>query len=106
VPYCLAMTQAAPPGLRLPWGTTPEGEFTRDGTIAASIMGTFAVLVTFPLGVLGVVLSCMGLDRIRRQEPSGRTFVIVSWVLFVPGTVIGVPLASALLVANVSSLFN
>jgi hypothetical protein len=106
VPWRLGMTQGATSALRLPWGTTADGEFTRDGTIVASVMGTFAVLVTFPLGVLGVVLSCLGLDRIRRQEPSGRTLMIVSWILFVPGTVIGVPLAIALLVSLVSCLFG
>lgn len=47
------MTQTATPQLRLPWGATTWGEFTRDGTIVASVMGTFAVLVTFPLGLAG-----------------------------------------------------
>jgi hypothetical protein len=85
------MSQYAPPAIRLPWGTTPEGELTRDGTIVGAVMGTLAVFITFPLGVLGIVLSCMGLDRVRRGEPSGRTFLIWSWICFAPGTVIGIP---------------
>jgi hypothetical protein len=84
------MTQYAPPAIRLPWGTTSEGELTRDGTIVGAVMGTLAVFMTFPLGVLGIVLSCMGLDRVRRGEPSGRKFLTWSWVCFAPGTVIGV----------------
>jgi hypothetical protein len=86
------MTQMATPGLRLPWGTTPEGELTREGTILGSVMGTLAVFVTLPLGVIGIVLSCMGLDRIRRHDPSAKRFLTWSWICFVPGTVIGVPL--------------
>jgi hypothetical protein len=93
------MTQYAPPALRLPWGTTPEGELTRRGTIVGAVMGTLAVFMTFPLGVLGIVLSCMGLDRVRRGEPSARSFLTWSWILFTPGTVIGIP-AVILLVAS------
>ena len=85
------MTQTASPEVRLPWGTTPEGEFTRQGTIVASVTGTLAVFITLPLGVAGIVLSCMGLDRIRRHDPAGRKFLIWSWIFFVPGTVVGVP---------------
>ena len=93
------MTQTASAQPRLPWGTTPEGEFARGGTILASVMGTFAVLTFLPLGVTGIVLSCMGLDRIKRHEPSTRTYLIVSWLLFVPGTVVGVPLVAILMIS-------
>jgi len=85
------MTQYAPAPTRLPWGTTAEGELTRQGTIAGAVMGTYAVFVTFPRGVLGIVLSCTGLDRVRRGEPSARSFLTWSWICFTPGTVIGVP---------------
>jgi hypothetical protein len=100
------MTQTATAQVRLPWGTTPEGEFTRGGTILASVMGTFAVLTFLPLGVTGIVLSCMGLDRIRRHEQSARTYLIVSWILFVPGTVVGVPLVVILLINLLGSLVS
>jgi hypothetical protein len=100
------MTETATQELRLPWGTTPEGEFTRKGTILASAMGTLAVFVTLPLGVTGIVLSCIGLDRIRRHDPSARKLLVWSWVLFVPGTVIGVPLVLAFLGNVLLSIFG
>jgi hypothetical protein len=100
------MTQTAPEPFRLPWGTTPEGEFTRGGTVVASVMGTLAVFVTFPLGLAGVLLSCAGLDRVRRHEASGRKLLLWSWILFVPGTVVGVPLAIFALAGLVSSILS
>jgi hypothetical protein len=78
---------------RMPWGTTPEGELTRNGTILGSVMGTLAVFITLPLGVAGIIVSCMGLDRIRRHDPSAASYLRWSWILFVPGTVIGTALA-------------
>ena|SRR5690349_24691057 len=100
------MTQTATPEIRLPWGTTPEGEFTRRGTIVPSVMGTLAVFVTLPLGVAGILVSCKGLDRIRRHDPSGRKLLIWSWILFVPGTIVGVPLVIAFLANLVASVFD
>jgi hypothetical protein len=95
------MTQAATARTDLPWGTTAEGEFTRKGTILASVMGTFAVLTFLPLGVAGIVVSCGGLDRIRRRQPSANRWMRWSWIMFAPGTVVGVPLV-LLLLANVA----
>lgn len=83
------MTQTATQELALPWGTTPEGQFTRSGVMLAFVMSAFAVFITFPLGIVGIVLSCMGLDRIQRREPVGRRFLMWSWILFAPGAVIG-----------------
>jgi hypothetical protein len=77
---------------RMPWGTTPQGGLTRNGTILGSVMGTLAVFITLPLGVAGIIVSCMGLDRIRRNDPSAATYLRWSWILFVPGTVIGTAL--------------
>jgi hypothetical protein len=91
------MTQTAIAAPALPWGTTDEGEFTRGGTILASVMGTCAVLTFLPLGVAGIVVSCCGLDRIRRRDPSANRWMVASWIMFVPGTVVGVPLALLLL---------
>ena len=98
------MTQTATVRPHLPWGTTPEGEFTRKGTILASVMGTFAVFTTPPLGVAGIVVSCLGLDRVRRQKASAKRWMLWSWILFGPGTVIGVPLVLLLLANLVKSI--
>jgi hypothetical protein len=95
---------SAMPSMELPWGTTSEGELDRRGTLLGSIMGTYAVFVTFPLGILGIVLSCMGLDRLKRGNPSARRFLVWSWVCFVPGTLIGVPLTLILLFSLLRSL--
>jgi hypothetical protein len=100
------MTQIATARQSLPWGTTAEGEFTRKGTILASVMGTLAVLTFLPLGVAGILVSCQGLDRIRRDDPSARRWMRWSWILFVPGTVIGVPLVLLLLVNLASSALS
>jgi protein-S-isoprenylcysteine O-methyltransferase Ste14 len=83
------MTHTATTQLTLPWGTTPRGELTREGTIVGAVMGTFAVFTFPPLGIVGIVLSCMGLDRIRRDDPAARTYLTWSWICFVPGTLIG-----------------
>jgi hypothetical protein len=97
---------AVTPIERIPWGTTPEGELTRNGTIVGGVMGTYAVFITFPLGILGIVLSCMGLDRVRRGNPAARKFLLWSWISFVPGTVIGVPLTILLVVGLLKSLLS
>src|SRR5690348_11406178 len=67
--YAPAMAESAPNANQfdLPWGTTPEGEFDRNGVAAAAVLGTAAIFLTFPLGIVGIVLSCMGLDRIRTE---------------------------------------
>lgn len=92
------MTQVAMSRIgQVPWGTTPEGELTRQGTLVGGVMGTYAVFLTLPLGILGIVLSCMGLDRIPRQNPAARKYLTWSWICFVPGTVVGVPLTLLLL---------
>ncbi|HEY3527774.1 MAG TPA: hypothetical protein VGK78_01395 [Nocardioides sp.] len=98
------MTQTVPTDVRLPWGTTPNGEFTVKGTVVASVMGTLAVFVTLPLGILGILLSCQGLDRVARRDHSARRFLIWSWICFVPGTVLGVPLAVLLLASLIKNL--
>lgn len=98
------MTQSATADLRPPWGTTSEGEFTARGTIVAAVMGTCAVFVTLPLGVIGIVLSCKGLDRVRRHDPSARRYLLWSWVLFVPGTLVGVPFLVLKLVSVLATL--
>ena len=53
-----------------------------------------------------LVFSCTGLDRIKRREPSARKFLIWSWILFVPGTVIGVPLTLLFLASLLRSVLT
>jgi hypothetical protein len=48
-----------------------------------------AVFLTFPLGIAGIVLSCMGLDRVKTDPATARTLLMWSWILFVPGTILG-----------------
>lgn len=81
----------------LPWGTTLAGEYTKQGLAVACIMGTFAVVLTLPLGILGIVLSSMGLARIQSAPRTARKFLVWSWVLFIPGTLVGVLFAGILL---------
>ena len=100
------MTQTATLDLHQPWGTTTQGEFTRGGTLLAFVMGAYGVFITFPLGIVGIVLSCVGLDRIKSRDPSGRKFLIWSWICFVPGTVIGVPLTLLLISSILKSLLT
>jgi hypothetical protein len=100
------MTQTVDTTPTLPWGTTSEGEFTRQGTIVASVMGTLAVLTFLPLGVAGIVVSCLGLDRIRRQELSANRWMLWSWIMFVPGTVVGVPVVLLLLASLAKSVLT
>ena len=100
------MTQTATLELQQPWGTTPEGEFTRVGIILAFVMGSFAVFITFPLGIIGIVLSCIGLDRIQRGDPSARKFLRWSWICFVPGGLIGTALVILVLLSLWSRLLT
>ena len=100
------MTQSVATTPPLPWGTTSEGEFTRQGTIVASVMGTLAVLTFLPLGVAGIVVSCLGLDRIRRLELSANRWMLWAWIMFVPGTVVGVPVVRLLLASLAKSVLT
>lgn len=87
---------------RLPWGTTPGGEFDRKGETAAFILGGLAVFLTFPLGIAGIVLSCMGLDRLKTNPPAAQKFLMVSWIVFIPGAILG----ALLLILGVASLMS
>src|SRR5215510_2244159 len=86
----------------LPWGTTADGELDRKGRAAGFIFGTLAVFLSFPLGVLGIVLNSMGLDRIKTNPIKARKLIRWSWVCFVPGTIAGLALLAAGVAAVVS----
>lgn len=93
---------APPPTGQLPWGTTAEGELDSNGVKLGAVIGTLAVFFTFPLGILGIVLNCMGLDRIQSEPEKARKLLMWSWITFIPGTVLGVAALLWLLVALIS----
>ena len=92
--------QGVPAAAGLPWGTTPDGELDRQGVVVGAIVATPAVFLTFPLGILGIVLDSMGLDRIKTNPIAARKFLIWSWISFVPGCIVG----AVLLVWGLASL--
>ncbi|WP_460362636.1 hypothetical protein [Actinocorallia lasiicapitis] len=55
---------------------------TRTSVIAAFILGTLAVFTAFPLGILAIVLSNMGMERVRTDLPKARKLVAWSWGIF------------------------
>lgn len=63
----------------LPWATTADGELTRTGVSVGAVLGTIAVFTCFPLGILGIVLNCMGLDRVQHDPESAHRFMRASW---------------------------
>lgn len=84
-------------GQRLPIGVRADGEMTRKGVVFAFMLGTIAVFFAFPLGLLGIVLSNMGMNRVSTKPEAARKLVAWSWAIFavtdciiVPGIVVGV----------------
>ncbi len=64
----------------LPWATTDDGELTRTGVAVGALVGTIAVFSFLPLGILGIVLSCRGLDRIGTDRAAARRLMRWSWI--------------------------
>jgi hypothetical protein len=73
---------AATPGERLPIGLRADGEMTRKGVACAFVLGTIAVFAAFPLGILGIVLSNMGMNRVSTKPKTARRLVAWSWAIF------------------------
>jgi hypothetical protein len=71
----------AMPGQRLPLGVRPDGELTRTGVAFAFVLATVAVFLAFPLGVLGIVLSNMGMNRVSTKPETARRLVAWSWAI-------------------------
>jgi hypothetical protein len=67
---------------RLPIGIRPDGEMTRTGIVFAFVLGTVAVFLAFPLGILGIVLSNMGMNRVATKPETARKLVAWSWAIF------------------------
>jgi hypothetical protein len=54
---------------------------TRTGLAFAFVLGTIAILA-FPLGILGIVLSNMGMNRVSTKPDAARKLVALSWWVF------------------------
>lgn len=67
----------------LPLGMDENGDMTFKSTIWAFILGTICVFVTFPIGVVAIVLSNMGMERVATNRPLARKLVAWSWGIFV-----------------------
>jgi hypothetical protein len=72
----------ASPRQRLPLGLRADGEMTRRGIVFAFVLATIAVFLAFPLGVLGIVLSNMGMNRVSTKPETARKLVAWSWAIF------------------------
>ncbi len=81
----------------LPWGTTPDGELTPAAVVVGAVLGTIAVFTFFPLAVLGIVLSCMGLNRINTDLVEARRLLSWSWLVLAGSA--AVPLVMLVVVA-------
>jgi hypothetical protein len=73
---------AAGRGTSLPLGIRADGEMTRKGIAFAFVLGTVAVFFAFPLGLLGIVLSNMGMNRVSTKPETARKLVAWSWAIF------------------------
>jgi hypothetical protein len=76
------MSEIAASAPRLPWGIRADGEMTRRGLVFAFVLGTIAVFAAFPVGVLGIVLSNMGMNRVESKPDLARQLVASSWIIF------------------------
>ena len=85
---------------RLPLGLREDGEMTRAGLVFAFVLGTIAVFLAFPLGILGIVLSNMGMNRVSTKPETARRLVAWSWALFAVTDTIAVLLVVAALVSR------
>lgn len=88
------MTEAlSDPYLSLPRGAKANGELTRTAKTLGAILGTIAVFTFFPLGILGIVLNCMGLDRVTSDPYNARRLMRASWITLATAPTLAVVLA-------------
>lgn len=64
---------------KLPLGVQADGTLTNKATPVAFILGTVAVFALLPVGVLGIVLNNMGLERVQSDPEKARKLVAWSW---------------------------
>ena len=67
---------------RLPWGLKRDGTFTRTGEALGFCLGILATFTCLPLGIAGIVLSCIGMDRVRLNLPCSHPYMRASWTCF------------------------
>jgi hypothetical protein len=88
----------AKPRQRLPLGIRADGEMTRTGVAFAFVLGTLAVFLAFPMGILGIVLSNMGMNRVSTKPETARKLVAWSWAIFaVTDSIMVLAVAAALI---------
>lgn len=78
---------AAAPGL--PLGVQADGTLTPAAMVLGFITGTVAVLTLLPLGVLGIILNNMGLERVWTAPARARALITWSWVILAASSVLG-----------------
>jgi hypothetical protein len=101
--YEVSGPPAAPvtqPRQRLPLGVRADGEMTPRGVVCAFVLGTLAVFLAFPLGILGIVLSNMGMNRVTTKPETARKLVAWSWAIFAVTDSIVVLLVATALIAR------
>ena len=64
---------------RLPLGVLPDGSMTRRAATIGFILGTICVVGAFPLAIVGIVLSNMGMNRVQTAPAKARRLVTWSW---------------------------
>ncbi|TNY37706.1 hypothetical protein [Thermomonospora catenispora] len=91
------MNRSAPVSPALPLGVQADGTLTPAATALGFVTGTVAVLTLLPLGVLGIILNNMGLERVQTAPDRARTLITWSWVILAASSVLGVALVVAAL---------
>jgi len=66
-------------GQRLPLGLRPDGSMTRRAATIGFILGTICVVGAFPLAIVGIVLSNMGMNRVHSDPAKARRLIAWSW---------------------------
>ncbi len=64
------------------------------------MLGTLAVFLAFPVGILGIVLSNMGMNRVSTKPETARKLVAWSWAIFVVTDSIVVLAVAAVLISR------
>ena len=64
---------------RLPLGLLPDGSMTRRAATIAFILGTICVVGAFPVAIVAIVLSNMGMNRVQSDPAKARKLVAWSW---------------------------
>lgn len=71
-----------------PRGVTAQGEYTGPALALVSVLSLLSMLAC-PVLVAGIVLSCMGLNRVKGGHRDGAGFMLASWILLGLGGAFG-----------------